>query len=69
NGRPLYYYSNKISLVPDNFTNTGQIILVNCNDTIINNLNINYTTSFSYLSSGNIYSDYYTEWDFSFLWE
>jgi len=40
NGKPLYYYVNEVGLGPDNFTNVGQVILVNCNDSLVSNLNI-----------------------------
>ncbi len=39
NGKLLYYYLNEINLGPNNFTNAGQIILVNCNNSLISNLN------------------------------
>ena len=39
NGKPILYYANKIDLGPKNFTNAGQVILVNCSDSIVNNLN------------------------------
>ncbi len=40
NGRPIYFYKNKSNLGPSNFTNAGQVFLVNCSDSIISNLNI-----------------------------
>ncbi|MFW9829144.1 MAG: nitrous oxide reductase family maturation protein NosD [Candidatus Thorarchaeota archaeon] len=40
NGKPIYYYANQTNLGPSNFTNPGQIILVNCNNSIISNFNI-----------------------------
>jgi len=39
NGKPIIYYANKTDLGPENFTNAGQVILVNCSDSIIKNLN------------------------------
>lgn len=39
NGKPLYYYYDKISLGLDNFTNAGQVILINCNQSLISYLN------------------------------
>ncbi|MFX0188528.1 MAG: right-handed parallel beta-helix repeat-containing protein, partial [Candidatus Hodarchaeota archaeon] len=42
NGKPIYYYANKIGLDPANFTNAGQVILANCSDSIISNLNISH---------------------------
>ncbi|MHA1439712.1 MAG: right-handed parallel beta-helix repeat-containing protein [Promethearchaeota archaeon] len=44
NEKPIYYYTNKIGLNNQNFSNAGQILLVNCNNSIISNLNISYTT-------------------------
>ena len=43
NGKPLYYYINLSNLVNDNFTNAGQIILINCSDSFIANLKITKT--------------------------
>ncbi|MFX0000846.1 MAG: nitrous oxide reductase family maturation protein NosD, partial [Candidatus Hermodarchaeota archaeon] len=40
NGKPLYYYTHEVYLGPSDFMNTGQFILVNCNDSVISNLNI-----------------------------
>ena len=40
NGKPLYYYANEVNLGPNNFTNVGQVILVNCNDSLVSNLNV-----------------------------
>ena len=40
NGKPLYFYYNKLNLNPTNFTNAGQVILIKCNDSIISDLNI-----------------------------
>ncbi|MFX1499551.1 MAG: NosD domain-containing protein [Promethearchaeota archaeon] len=44
NGKPLYYYTNKINLGLSNFTNAGQVILINCNDSIVSNLNVSYNS-------------------------
>jgi parallel beta-helix repeat protein len=38
NGKPLYYYVNKINLGSDNFTNAGQVILINCNESSISQI-------------------------------
>jgi len=38
NGKPIYYYANKNHLKPSNFTNAGEILLVNCNYSLIANL-------------------------------
>jgi parallel beta-helix repeat protein len=40
NGKPLYYYVNKTNLGASNFTNPGQIILFNCNDSILSDLDV-----------------------------
>ena len=40
NGNPVYYYSNEVNLGSDNFTNVGQAILINCNDSAISNLGL-----------------------------
>ena len=45
NGKPLYFYKNQENLGSDNFTNGGQVILVNCNESSVSNLNIFNTTS------------------------
>ncbi len=42
NNKILYYYINKTNLGISNFSNAGQIILVNCNDSLISNLNISH---------------------------
>ena len=39
NEKPLYYYVNEIGLKADNFTGAGQVILINCNDSVISNVN------------------------------
>ena len=45
NYKPVYYYVNELGLGSSNFTNAGQIILVNCNDSIISNLTVSYGTT------------------------
>ena len=45
NGKPLYYYINQVDLGPNNFTNAGQVLLVNCNDTIVSNLAISFASN------------------------
>jgi parallel beta-helix repeat protein len=40
NDKPLYYYVNKSELNQEDFINAGQVILVNCNDSNISNLNL-----------------------------
>ena len=39
-GNPIYIYHNRTGLKPINFTNAGQISLVNCNNSNISNFNI-----------------------------
>ncbi len=43
-GKPIYYYINETGLESKNFTNAGQIILVNCNNTVIENLDLSHST-------------------------
>ena len=40
NNKPIYFYKDTTGLTPDDFLNAGQIILVNCNDTEISNVNV-----------------------------
>ena len=42
NGKKFYYYYNKINLIPSDFTNPGQIYLINCNNSLISELDISY---------------------------
>lgn len=44
NGRPMYYYVSKVNLQPNNFSNAGQIYLVNCSRSIVSNLDVSYST-------------------------
>jgi parallel beta-helix repeat protein len=44
NGKPLYYYKNEVDLGPDDFLDPGQVILINCNDSLISNLDISNTS-------------------------
>jgi parallel beta-helix repeat protein len=45
NGKPIYYYENQTGLRPYNFTNAGQVILFDCNNSIISNVEISYVFS------------------------
>ncbi len=45
NDKPVYYYANSVGLKPSDFVNAGQVILINCNDSLVNNLNIFNTTT------------------------
>ncbi|TFF85374.1 MAG: hypothetical protein EU551_04170 [Promethearchaeota archaeon] len=42
NQKPVYYYKGLNNLVPTDFTNAGQIILINCNKSLISNLDLSY---------------------------
>ncbi|MHA2036988.1 MAG: NosD domain-containing protein [Promethearchaeota archaeon] len=44
NGKPVYYYTNRVNLRSYDFPNAGQLILVNCSGSLISNLNVSYTT-------------------------
>jgi parallel beta-helix repeat protein len=44
NGKPVYYYVHKKGLSINNFTNAGQVILINCSYAIISNLNLTHST-------------------------
>jgi parallel beta-helix repeat protein len=41
-GKSIYYYANEVNLGASDFTNGGQVILVNCHDSLISNLDISY---------------------------
>lgn len=61
NGKPFYYYKDKENLRPNNFTNAGQVILVNCSDSIISNLNVSYSSngiSLYYCNDNTISNNY-----------
>lgn len=45
NDKPLYYYTDVENLRPNNFTNAGQVILVNCSDSIISNLTVSHSSN------------------------
>ena len=44
NNKPVYYYVDEIGLRSSDFSNAGQIILVNCNNSIISGLNLSNGT-------------------------
>jgi len=55
NGKKLYFYRDQANLDADNFTNPGQIILFNCNDSIIENYDLsNCTVSVKLVNCINI---------------
>ncbi|MFX0103295.1 MAG: right-handed parallel beta-helix repeat-containing protein, partial [Candidatus Hodarchaeota archaeon] len=39
-GKPVYYYKDRCGLSVENFTNAGQVILVNCSFSEVSNLNV-----------------------------
>jgi parallel beta-helix repeat protein len=53
NNKPIYYYGNEIGLKPDDFLNAGQIILINCNDSLISDVNISNCYNGIYLDYSN----------------
>ncbi|MHA1453796.1 MAG: right-handed parallel beta-helix repeat-containing protein, partial [Promethearchaeota archaeon] len=53
NNQPLYWYVNETDLDAVNFTSAGQVVLVNCNDTIISDLNVSAATVGLHLLSTN----------------
>jgi len=44
NDKPIYYYTNEVGLGSKNFSNAGQIILINCNYSTIKGVNTSKTT-------------------------
>jgi len=56
NGKPLYFYVDRVGLRQNNFTNAGQVILAYCNKSLLTNLNISYSShGITLLSSNNNY--------------
>ncbi len=53
NNKSVYYYVNEIGLGSKNFTNAGQIILINCNNSIISGFNLSNCTTGIYLGYSN----------------
>jgi parallel beta-helix repeat protein len=53
NGKPLYFYKNEKYLTSGNFSNAGQVILANCSDSIIENLNVSRASIGILLHSSN----------------
>ena len=55
NGNPIYFYINETNLTPDSFSNAGQIILYNCNDSVISNVDVsNCSMGISVIDSNNV---------------
>ncbi|WP_371806526.1 NosD domain-containing protein [Candidatus Lokiarchaeum ossiferum] len=42
NSKPVYYYCHQSGLLPHNFTNGGQVILIDCEDSEIAHLDLSY---------------------------
>ncbi|MHA1940822.1 MAG: NosD domain-containing protein [Candidatus Hodarchaeales archaeon] len=42
NNKFLYFYTNQVNLKSKNFSNAGQIIMINCNDSFISNLDVSH---------------------------
>lgn len=59
NGKPLYFYTNETGLIPTDFSNAGQIFLINSNNSVIDNLLFSNTTIGIglYYSNGNTISN------------
>ena len=53
NDKLLYYYVNKNGLTPSNFSNAGQVILINCNYSLISDIDVSYGTCGILLSKSN----------------
>ncbi len=55
NGGPIYLYVNKTNLKPNDFSIAGQIILVNCTNSLIKDVNVSYSSiGISLYDSNNI---------------
>lgn len=50
NNKPLYFYYDRVSLDATDFFNAGQIILINCNDSIISDVDASEGTDGIYLT-------------------
>lgn len=55
NGKHLYFYVKEIGLGADNFSDAGQVMLLNCKDSIISNIDVSHGTRgiFLFFSSNN----------------
>jgi parallel beta-helix repeat protein len=53
NNKPVYYYTNQIGLGASSFTDAGQIILIDCNNSIISGLNLSNGTTGIHLGYSN----------------
>lgn len=74
NGKPIYWYKAMDGLVPANFSNAGQVILVNSNNSLISNVDVshgscgiyffnchNNTISYSDASFNTLYG-FFSDW-------
>ena len=74
NNETIYIYIEQIGLKPINFSHAGQIILINCNDSVISDQDLSYSTRGIYLykcnniSLSNITASYNGQ-DGIYLWE
>jgi parallel beta-helix repeat protein len=53
NGKKVYYYANETGLDSNNFTDSGQVILINCNNSIISALDLSNGTTGIFLGYSN----------------
>ena len=51
NNKPVYIYANQLYLDSSDFINAGQVFLINCNNSIISNLDLSNGTTGLYLHS------------------
>ena len=66
NGKPIYYYKNQIGLEKSDYTNAGQIFLINCTNSLIAEVNI-YDVSigiFLFYSDNNTLTDNIISYNF-----
>ena len=54
NGKRLYYYKNEKNLDGNNFSDAGQVILYNCSNAFIEDLNLSFTSTGLQLISCNL---------------
>ena len=51
NNKPIYYYVHEKGLDANSFRRAGQVILINCSNSLISNLNVSHTSTGLYLHS------------------
>lgn len=66
NGRILRYFVNRTGLIPVDFLNSGQIMLINCNGSRVSGLNVSHATCgvFLYHSFNNNFTNIDAGWNF-----